>query len=149
MLATAGALVAGMASCKKEPMPKEAITQTINVGLKSNENYTFTLPKNQEDDPYEITSQAKHFGISEVGVNTSGERVFNYTPSKDYIGSDQVIISNDREKTCQQMHPGGPQPLGPPPCGHQKGNCKGGEEDHYIITINFVMQSNSEIAITK
>jgi hypothetical protein len=28
MLATAAALVAGMASCKKEKMPKEAITQT-------------------------------------------------------------------------------------------------------------------------
>lgn len=132
MLATAGALVAGMASCKKRPMPKEAIKQTIDVSLKENESYTFSLPKNLRDDPYEVVIQAKHYNISEVGSNTSGERVYLYTPTAGYTGSDQVVLSNDQEREEGKDHPAGPPKGGP-----KKGDCNGEEEDHYIITINF------------
>lgn len=144
MLATAGALVAGMASCKKEHTPKEAIKQTINVSLKENESYTFSLPKNLRDDPYEITSQAQHYAVSEVGTNNSGQRVYNYTPSTGFFGNDQVIVSNDQEREEHKGHPGGPPKGGPKP-----GNCKGGEEDHYIITINFVVDRTNNATDSK
>lgn len=145
MLATAGALVAGMASCKKEKMPKEAITQTVTVSLAANEKYTFTLPKNLRDDAYEITDQAEHYSLSEVGVNTAGERVFNYTPAAGYVGNDQVVLSNDEEREAHKPHPKGPKFGLPLPGRSHKGQCKGGEEDHYIITINFVVKDTNNL----
>ena len=136
MLVTASAMFVGMTSCKKERIPKDAIKETVNVSLKAGENYIFTLPKNLRDDPYEITSQAKHASVSEVGVNATGERVYNYKPSSGFAGSDQVIVSNDQEREEHENHSAGP----PPPTGPKKGACgNGGEEDHYIITINFVV----------
>jgi len=147
MLVTASALIAGMASCKKGQMPKEAIKQTVNVDLKTNEAYTLVLPKNLRDDPYEITTQAGHFSISQVGVNASGERIFQYTPATGFIGTDQVVVSNDQEREEHEMHP-----QGPPPPKHMNGGCNKtkGEEDHYIITINFVVErtenTNSDIS---
>lgn len=147
VLASASALMTGMASCKKEKMPKAAITQTETVNLKANESYTFVLPKNLRDDPYEITSQAQHYSISEVGVNASGERIFQYKPAEGYIGSDQVVISNDEEREMHEMHPAGPKPLGAPGKKHPKGDCKGGDEDHYIITINFVTENTAEVPV--
>lgn len=135
LLAVASALITGMVSCKKKemPAPKAAITQTVNVSLKSNEDYTFTLPKNLRDDEYEITSQASHFSISEVGKNTSGEQIYKYTPATDFTGTDVVIVSNDeeREHGCPKQH-NGPKPPRPP---------KGQEEDHYIVTINFTVEA--------
>lgn len=142
VLASASALMTGMVSCKKEEMAKAAITQTETVNLKTNESYTFVLPKNLRDDPYEITSQAQHHRISEIGVNTAGERVFQYTPAEGYVGADQVILSNDEEREGHEMHPAGPKPAGAPRKQHPKGDCKGGEEDHYIITINFTIENN-------
>lgn len=147
MLVTASAMFVGMTSCKKERMQKDAIKETINVNLKTDENYTFTLPKNLRDDPYEITTQAKHASISEVGVNASGERVYNYKPTSDYVGSDQVIVSNDQEREEHQNHSAGP----PPPGGPKKGGChkgKGEEEDHYIITINFIVNGTATTSTT-
>lgn len=149
ILATASALVAGMASCKKEKMPKEAITETVNVSLKTNESYQFVLPKNLRDDPYEITTQAKHAFISEVGTNTNGDRVFKYTPITDYTGTDMVVISNDQEREEHQAHPAGTPPVGPPPNEHHKHDCKGGEEDHYIYTFNFITENATADPATK
>lgn len=169
LLATASALIAATASCKKEHMPKEAVVQTVNVSIKANESFTFELPKNLRDDPFEITSQAAHFSVSELGVNAAGNRIFSYTPSKDFTGTDKVILSNDQERE-QHQHPGGPPqngcsqqgpppaggPQGPPPSGghqcgghHHKGNCNKGEEDHYIITINFVVESSQTTPAAK
>lgn len=144
-LVTASAMFVGMTSCKKERMPKEAIKETINVSLKTDESYTFTLPKNLRDDPYEITSQAKHSSISEVGVDASGQRVYSYKPTTGYVGSDQVIVSNDQERQEHKNNSAGP----PPPGGPKKGKChkgKGEEEDHYIITINFVVNGTATTA---
>jgi hypothetical protein len=138
MLVTASALVTGMVSCKKEEMAKVAITQTISVSLKMDQAYTFVLPKNLRNNPYEITSQAAHYSLSQVGVNSAGDPILQYTPATGYVGNDQVIVSNDQERG---KHKKGPKHKGPkPPKGHKppKGDCKGEqEEDHYIITVNF------------
>lgn len=142
ILATASALLTGMVSCKKKemPAPKPAITQTVNVSLNTNEDYTFSLPKNLRDDEYEITTQASHYSISEVGKNSSGERIYKYTPAADFTGTDVVIVSNDeeREHQCGQHPPKGIKPPRPP---------KGEEEDHYIITINFTIEARTDEAV--
>lgn len=153
MLACAGALIAGVASCKKKEMPNEpkaAITQTENVNMKVDESYSFTLPKNLRDDPYEITIQAQHALISEVGVNKAGERIFSYTPAKGYSGSDQVVVSNDQEREehmAQQGEHYRPLPLGKEP---RKGKCdeQKGEEDHYIFTFNFLIDNPTISSVT-
>lgn len=159
ILATASAVVAGMASCKKEHTPKEAIKQTINVSIKANEAYTFVLPKNLRDDPYEITSQPVNYTISDFGEDSLGNRVYLYLPSKDYTGTDAVVLSNNQERANHQQHTQGPPPSGcskgtPPNAGgskcngHHKEKCKGGEEDHYIITINFTIENSSANGVT-
>lgn len=146
LLAVAGSMIAGMASCKKEKTPEApAITQTYDVSLKVGESYTFTLPKNLRNDPYEITTQAQHASISELDVSSSGDRIYKYTPEAGYSGTDQVIVSNDQEREQNCVHPQGPPP---PPPGTQPGNCNGGKEDHYIVTINFTMKG-SDISVSK
>ena len=146
LLATASFAVIGMQSCKKEENDhKSPISETINVQLKANEAYTFTLPKNKRDDEYEITTHPSHSIISEVGRDASGSRIYQYTPSLNYVGTDQVVVANPQEG--EQDHDGnGPKPkhhhLLPPPHGHH-GGCDGGEEDHYIVTINFIVANDS------
>jgi hypothetical protein len=133
LLAVAGVMAAGMASCKKDEMPASAITQTIDVGLKVGESYTFALPGNTGN--YEILSPATHASLSAIGVNNSGEHIYEYTPEAGYSGSDQVIVSNDKDKKPDCAHP-----QGPPPAGAQHGDCTGEKDEHYTITINFTMQ---------
>jgi len=152
MLASASALMAGMASCKKQEIPKEpkeAITQTVDVKMKVDESYSFTLPKNLRDDPYEITIKAQHALISEVGINQAGDRIFSYTPTKGYTGSDQVVVSNDQEREEHMAQKGNHQgpPKGKP---HHKGKCEGpkDEEDHYILTFNFVVDNTNTSSLT-
>ena len=154
LLATASALFTSMVSCKKKEMPteKEAITQTEIVTINANESYIFALPKNLRDDPYEITTQGSHYSISEVGVNSSGERIYKYTPAQGFTGTDVVVVSNDQEREEHKKHPGGPHPLLPKAGGPPKGNCenKDGKEDHYIITFNINVKGteNPELKVT-
>ncbi len=140
MLVAASAIIVGTTSCKKERMPKEAITQTETVNMNADESYTFTLPKNLRNDPYEITHEASHFSLSEVTTNASGDMVYKYTPANGYVGTDEVTLSNDQEREEHKGHPAGPSQGG-----HHKGNCEGGEEDHYIITIKFTVQRQQAV----
>lgn len=128
-------MIAQMASCKKEETPAVPITQTVDVGLKMGESYTFSLPKNLRNDPYQITTAAKHASVSQLCVDSAGTRIYKYTPEAGYSGTDQVIVSNNQESghTC-------PASQGPPPAGTGHGNCSGTQEDHYIVTLNFTMQ---------
>lgn len=145
LLATASFAVIGMQSCKKEENNhKPPISETINVQLKANEAYTFTLPKNKRNDEYEITTQPSHSAISEVGVDASGNRIYQYTPSLNYVGTDEVVVANPKE---DEDHNNGGKPehhhLLPPPHHEHHGDCDGGEEDHYIVTINFLVANSS------
>jgi hypothetical protein len=137
--------VIGIPSCKKEEERKPPINETIDVQLKVNEAYTFTLPKNKRDDAYDITEQTTHYTISSVGKDAQGNRIYEYTPSLNYTGTDHVVVSNTEEDAEHHGdHPGNCHAK-PGPCEHHEhhGNCDGGEEDHYIVTINFTIQNNS------
>jgi hypothetical protein len=144
VLATASLIAIGTQSCKKEENHKPPITETYSVQLKANEAYTFSLPKNKRDDAYEITTQSTHYTISQVGKDASGNRIYQYTPALNYVGADQIVVANPKED--DQDHDNGGKPehhhLLPPPH-HGHGDCDGGEEDHYIITINFTIENTS------
>jgi hypothetical protein len=133
--------VVGMQSCKKDEIEKAPITQTVSAQLKANESYTFTLTKNTRDDEYRFVTQAQHAKVSSLGVDAAGNRIYSYTPELNYVGTDQVIVSNDWER--DGAHPHNDTCTDPPPQGNpppHNGNCgKGGEEDHYIVTINFTI----------
>lgn len=101
-------------SCNKPRLEKEetVVKQTIDATINSNEMYTFTLPANTSDDPFEITTQASHFRISELGVNADGAAIYQYTPETDYVGTDVVVVANVEEKhgDCGNGHPQGNHP---------------------------------------
>lgn len=138
ILLLSGITVLSTVACRKKEMPpKPAIQQTVNVQLKANEAYTFVLPKNKRNDEYEITSSAQHATISQLGVDASGNRIYQYTPVSNFTGIDQVIVANDEELRERHEHPKPRFHLFP-----HHGDCdkdKGGEEDHYIITLNFTI----------
>jgi hypothetical protein len=145
LLAAASLVVIGTQSCKKEENHKPPISQTLSIELKANESYSFTLPKNKRDDSYEITTQSNHYSISEVGEDASGNRIYKYTPSLNYVGTDQVVVANPKEDGQEHQGNCNGKPehhLLPPPHKHQE-VADGGEEDHYIITINFIIDNSS------
>jgi hypothetical protein len=129
----------GITSCKKEKMEKDAIAQTYTIALKANEVYTFTLPTNTRNDAYQFTTNATHASVSQIGKDADGNSIYTYTPALDYVGTDEVVLSNDQERAEHGNHPSKPKPaLGV----HPQGDCNGGgEEDHYIVTIHFVVDA--------
>src|ERR1044072_2291690 len=108
LLAVAGSMIAGMASCKKEETPVPPITQTYDVSLRVGESYTFSLPKNIRNDPYEIINAEKHATVSQLCMDSTGAPVYKYTPETGYAGSDQVVVSNARKPGQGCPHPQGP-----------------------------------------
>lgn len=151
LLTISGTAIVGMQSCNKNDMQeveKAAITQTVDAQLKANESYTFTLTKNLRNDEYRFVTQASHASVSSLGVDASGNRIYKYTPALNYVGTDQVVVSNDWEK--DGAHPHNDTCTGPPPQGNpppHNGNCDKGEEDHYIVTINFTVTDAQTTAV--
>ena len=141
MLAIASIAIFGVSSCKKERVEVEPITQTIEVTLKMNESYTFTLPKNTYDDAFGIATQAAHYAVSALGNDVAGNEVYRYQPAKDYKGTDTVVLSNPEEAHGN----GAPHPTNGQ---HNGGVCAGNggthahgahdeAETNYVITIHF------------
>jgi len=136
LLAVAVLGIAGLPSCKKEKQPQPPITTNLNITLKQNQAYTFTMPANGTPLPYKITSQAAHYSISTVGKDANGNEVYQYTPELNYTGTDKVTINNLKEEggSCGN---GGPHPHGGP-CGGHHGNDH--DEDDIqpnIVNISF------------
>jgi hypothetical protein len=155
----AGLCAVSLQSCKKTEVERDPIAITENVTLKANEAYTFTLPENTSDDEFAIATQAAHFSVSELGKDaTTGKAIYQYTPARDYKGTDVVVISNPEERHADGHHPphphGNPITTGGGQCGGggnhnavQPAHHEGHEyETNYIITINFVIK---EVAPTK
>jgi len=76
---------------------KDAVTKTevINVELNLNQDYSYVMSK-EGSSSMQITQQGNHFSKSEVAENPGSAAVFNYKPEKDFEGSDEVKISNDK-----------------------------------------------------
>ena len=127
ILFTFAALVAlSFTSCRKKE-DEVQISKTETVSLKVNESYTFTLPKNTTDDLYAITAAASHASISSLGKNSAGEDIYQYTPAKDFYGTDNVTVA-----TVEETHPGKPG-------GH--GKCQKAELPDIQVNFHFTIDS--------
>lgn len=122
-------------SCEKENDEEPIIEQTINVQLKQNESYTFTLPKNEKDHPYTFDLQASHYSVSKITHDASMNRTYSYTPELNYSGTDVVIVGTNENAV---------QICGNGQSNNQQNNCKEDDDaDQYKVTINFTIIDNS------
>jgi len=80
-------------SCKKDNVPNSGRFHTINTTIKKNESFQYTYGLIGIEDGIQISKQAKHFQISVIGWGTGGI-VYNYKPSIDYSGTDEVEITH-------------------------------------------------------
>lgn len=85
-------------SCKKEKHEEIVIEQSMEKTLKANESVTFTLPASLSDDDYQITTAASHAYVSKLSEDLSGNTLYCYTPEKDYVGNDFVVVSTLEEE---------------------------------------------------
>jgi hypothetical protein len=142
ILSVAGMVTFALTSCNRDHNEEPAIEQTLKVQLAQNEAYTFVLPENLRKDAYEFTTQALHYSISTLSKNSSGEQIYQYTPALDYVGTDQVVVTNDHEKN--EDHSQGCNQQGNPGFGQCMGG--GNPEEHYMVTIDFTVGSLNESA---
>lgn len=75
------------ASCKKDA-PK-----TINAIIKKNESFQYKFGLIGTEDNMSISQQANNFKISELKRDSSGEIIYTYLPSLNFVGTDEVEIS--------------------------------------------------------
>lgn len=135
MVSLSGLITFSLTSCGKEEKP--AVKVEFTVQLTPDQAYTFILPDNKRHDEFEFTTQASHYSVSALGENTLGQQIYQYTPAANYTGTDEVVVNNDYER-YEEHHMGGPH----------MGGCMGGEEDHYIVTIHFVIRGTNSNAGT-
>ena len=84
----------GFYSCKKETKSGTPIVSNLNITIKQNETYTYTMPVNSASTAYRITTPASHYTMSLVCKNSCGAYIYQYTPSINYCGNDFVCIDN-------------------------------------------------------
>lgn len=140
-------LIAGslfVASCNKHHKGTHSV-QTINASVEENKSYQFDLGTLAPRESAEITQQAQHYNFSETSdVNGNGHFVYNYMPSLNYTGTDQVSITVG---AGHHHHDCGGQPHGGGGCQHS--GCQHGDDDDcgnsttYIIKITVTRAGNT------
>ena len=109
LCAIAIATIAAFQSCRKQEPPKPPIITNLNITLKQNEAYTFTLPANTTKSPYKFVTQASHYTISTVSKDASNNDIYQYTPSSNYTGTDNVTIADTKDGDCHNGNNPPPQ----------------------------------------
>ena len=99
------------ASCSKkdavitgDPNPSiTSATEVVNATI--NSDFTYELPLPSPD--IQIHRQAAHFTLSEIGIDAKkGTSVYQYLPSKDFTGTDEVTLM-EVKKSTSYAHEGG------------------------------------------
>ena len=104
-----------LVACHKD---RPEVTQVVNVTLAPNQTYNYTIPvSGDKDDQLQMTQQAVHFTISTLSIDPKGDGALQYTPAKDYTGTDEIHVS-----TVEDHHGNGNHPQG-------NGNCSGHHHD--------------------
>lgn len=84
-------------SCSKQSINDEVspdLTNVINATIAPNQSYHFTV---SEPGEVSIVKQAKHYKISETALEAeSGKMIYSYTPSQDYTGTEEIILTNKK-----------------------------------------------------
>ena len=82
-------------SCKKDTSIQDS--ETINVTIRSNEDYSFALGKFGDEEGATIDRQAMHYEISSIIRNPDFVNVtYKYKPSLNYVGTDEVELRSAR-----------------------------------------------------
>ncbi len=123
-----GFLLGGLQSCQKED-DEPLKSQVINIDLKMNESFVFTLPESDDDESFNIQQQATHFAKSSINKSSSSSQEYSYTPSLDYSGTDNVVLTNEIESSSNQS-------------GHHR--CGNDEDEVVTITINFNIKAATD-----
>ena len=132
------ALLAGFialtSSCRKERMDDGLVsTKTIYVEMNANDSYSTVISHaGDADDVMHITKQAANYSTSRVIPVANGNVVFEYKPALDFIGSDEVQISNE-----EGSHGNAGQ-----------GNCGKGKHHHDDVVVT-IFKINIKGASTK
>ena len=84
-------------SCSKQS-PSNAVapinTNVINVNIAPNGSYQLPI---QNPGNVSISRQASHYQVSQADVDSkSGVMVYKYIPVADYMGTDEVVLSNTK-----------------------------------------------------
>ncbi len=124
-------------SCQKTDFKKDREDndkveyRTVEATINANETYTYAMPENKSDDPYQITTQASHYKTSTLENNAT---TYRYIPVTNYSGTDRVIISSVKDQHNNPHSNGG-------------GNCNQNNnhdgETKYVITINLTIKGVS------
>jgi hypothetical protein len=123
-------------ACKKEHQTI-VNSKVINVDLKQNESYSYSIPPSgDDDDAMEISQQAQHAITSKITTDGARNTLIQYTPALNFTGSDEIHIN-----TIEGEHKDGNNGE------HHDGNCKSHEnetETNYIFKINIASISTSK-----
>ena len=135
-------------SCKKEKQEETILEQSLEKTIKVNESATFALPLNESDDAYKITTEAAHAYVSKLSDDLSGNAVYTYTPEKDFVGTDLIVVSTVEEnhhgnKGNKGHHNGGSKG------GHCHGDDKGEQQLKVTIRINIIKEEVTSPSATK
>ncbi len=82
-------------SCSKEsksPVTPPASPSVINAAIATNQTYLFNISGAGN---VSIEKQASHFKVSKTSTDEkSGQLMYQYIPSQDYTGQDEVVLSS-------------------------------------------------------
>jgi hypothetical protein len=144
-------------ACKKEDaaVTENTTVTDLSITLEQNESYQFTLPANTAKKQYQITTTAKNASISLIAEDANGNSIYQYTPTLDFVGTDNVTVDNTIDTDCKEKTGNKPHPLfaGNGNCnGPQKpakGNCtKGGKKttiELNKVNITFIIEKTTTV----
>lgn len=138
--ATGLTLLVSQACKKNNTDAASAVNETVAVNLSANQTYKYTLPASANTESYTVKTSGVNSATSAITSDANGS-TFMYTPSQNFSGADQVVISNQPAQAhpCTgQCHHNG--------CGHKpaKGNCDGGAKQIHTITFNIAVAKQSD-----
>ncbi len=82
-------------SCKKNnTVEPERIS--INTTIRLNNSYEYDLGAFGDEEGATITKQASHFSVSALERLSTGAIFYNYTPTTNFVGTDEVEIKSAR-----------------------------------------------------
>ena len=146
-LVLALAVVSFTQSCRKcdrelkHPQP-HVTNQTVNATIAENSSYTYTLPVLARPGISYITAAPAHAGSSTIAADANGNIAYQYTPAKNFTGTDVIIITTQDEKNSggnplSNYNPGAGQ--GGHHCSHQGG------DNTIVTTINVTVSHAADV----
>lgn len=98
-----------MNSCQKilNKHSENEIKETLNVEgtVQVGGTYSYTLPANQSDDPYQITLQATKFVKSELNTDANGNVVYTFQPSAEALPVSEPYTQDITLANVEEEHP--------------------------------------------